>query len=147
MEPGQQGRQPASRQRQLAQLPVQVLGALVELRALVDDEAQHLLLDLVERQGARQGEQRQSVRLGGPPRLGRDATQDGRPGHALPGERFQQAGEGEARVDRVQHLRVDQQQLAAAQRGKGRLPGAQRRAPHHLSPGPRSPRHQLRALR
>ena len=54
----QQGREPASSQCQLAQLAVQVLGALVELGPLVDDVAQDLLLDLVERQGGRQREQR-----------------------------------------------------------------------------------------
>ena len=133
LEPGQQRRQPAPRQRQLAQLAVQVLRSLVQLGAPVDDIAQHLLLDLVQRQRGGQREQGQPVRIRNAAGLGRHPPQDRRPGHPLAGQRFEQAGEREPRVNRRQHLRIDQQQLATAKRGEGGRPGAQRRAPDHLA--------------
>ena len=56
VQPGQQRGQAAPRQGQLTELAVQVLRALVEFCAPVDDIAQDLLLDLVEGEANRQGE-------------------------------------------------------------------------------------------
>ncbi len=147
MQPRQQGGQAASRQRKLTQLAMQVLRALVQLGAPVDDVVQHRLLDLVERRRRRQGEQRKRVGVGDATRLGRHAAEDGRAGHRLPDERFNQAREREPRVNGGEHLRIDQEQLAAAKRREGRRPRPQRGAPHDLAPAPGCPGDQFGFLR
>ncbi len=146
MESRQQRRKAASSQRQLAQLAVQVLRALVQLGSPVDDVAQHRLLDLVEWRRRRERKQRESMRVADAARLGRHATQDRRPGHALPGERFEQASEREPRVHCGQHLRIDQQQLPATKRGKGRRPRPKRGAPDDLTTAAGGSGYELRLL-
>ena len=147
VQPRQQGGQAASRQRELTELAMQVLRAFVQLGAPVDDVAQHRLLDLVERRRRRQREQRKPVRVGDPTRLGRHAPKDRGTSHRLPDKRFDQARDREPRVDRGQHLRIDQQQLPAAKRGEGRRPRPQRGAPDDLAPAAGGPGDQLRLLR
>ena len=147
MQSRQQGGQAASRQRELTQLAMQVLRALVQLGAPIDDVVQHRLLDLVERRRRRQREQRKPVGFGDPTRLGRHAAKDGRARHPLPDERFNQPCEREARVDHGQHLRIDQEQLSAAKRGEGRRPRPQRGAPDDLAPAAGSSGDELGLLR
>src|SRR5207253_705703 len=82
-----------------AELAVKVLRPLVQLRAPVDDVAQHLLLNLVEGEPHREGEQRQPVGVRNPPRVDGYAPADRGAGDPLAGERLQQTGQSEAAVD------------------------------------------------
>jgi len=100
---------------------------------LLDRFEAGIAIDLIERHRGRQRKEGQSVRVSDPSGLGRHATEDGRPGHPLPGERLEQAGEREPRVDGGQHLGVDQQQFPAAKRCEGRRPGTERGTPDDLA--------------
>jgi len=74
VQPGEQRRQPAPGQGQLAELAVEILRSLVQLGAPVHYIAQHLLFDLIERNPRWQGKQRQAVGVGNLARFRRHPT-------------------------------------------------------------------------
>ena len=127
------GRRARTAERHLHQRRLQLLCALVEQRALIEDEAYARVMRIGDVLRIRQTQQRHHEPVGDVDALCRDITEDGEGDAALLGEARHHLREVEAFVDQLDAAHRDECDLSTLDRVECRGPRAQRARPLHAA--------------